>query len=150
MALVNRDKDVSEQKLSYHSKFNTSVAASAGSNFHAFVAPYPCTLKAIELAAETVSGAPSVAFAISRFVVGAGATTYGVTGATTAVLAFSTSGAVAVSMAAAGSSLLTLSTGDVLVCQQLFGAGNLGLGGLTCAVVVQALQDIREHFGSTT
>lgn len=150
MAIVNRDLDVSQQQMDYHSKFNTAVAASAGNSYIGYRAAYPCTIKQIALAAEAVSGTPSLSFSLQRFVVGAGSTTYTGVGATTAVLAYGTSGAVSVSMAAAGSTLLNMNSNDLLIVNQLFSGGNVALTGLEVTVVVQALQDIKQYFNVAT
>ena len=147
MAIVNRDLDASEKKQDYQSKFTTAVAASAGQAYIAFKAAYPCTLKQISIAADGVSGTPSLHFALNRFIVGSGATTIPGVGATTAVLAFGTSGAVGVSMAANGSTLLNLQTNDCVLVQQLFSGGNVSAVGLEVTVVVQAAQDIKQYFG---
>lgn len=148
MAIVNRDLDASEQKQDYHSKFTTAVAASAGQTYIAFKAAYPCTIKNVSLAADGVSGAPSVVLALQRFIVGSGSTLIPGVGATTAVLAFGTSGAVGVSLAANGSTLLNMQTNDCLIVNQLFSGGNVSLSGLEVTAVVQATQDIKQYFGT--
>lgn len=148
MALVNRDKDVTEQKEYGTTIVTTSVAASAGSNFPVWIAPYPCVLKAVEIAANGISGSPNAAIDIYRFIVGTGATTVLSVGNTLAVKAMSLSGPQGFSLAAAGSTLASLATGDVVILNQLFSGGNVAIDKACVSVVVQPTQDIKSHWGS--
>ncbi len=151
MAIINRDLDVSQQKMDYQvSLSQTAVAASAGINYVCFTAAYPCVVRAINIAAATVSGTPSLSFNTNRFIVGAGSTVLANVGATTALLAFGTSGSVGVSVPAQSSTLALLSAGDTVVMTALFSAGNVALGGFNATIVVQALQDIKSYFNVAT
>lgn len=148
MAIVNRDLDVTQQKIEHSTIVTTSVAASAGVNFPVWMAPYPCVLKAVEVAAQGISGAPNAAIDIYRFIVGTGATTILSVGNTLAVKAIGTSGPQGFSLAAAGSTLLQLATGDVVILNQLFSGGNVAIDKAVVSVVTQPSQDIKSHWGS--
>lgn len=147
MAIVNRDKNVTEQMETFSGIITTTVAASAGISFHTVQAPYPCTLKAVAVAANSVSGAPVIGIDIKRWS-GAGVTTISYVGSTLTVTAHGISTAYqSVSLAASGSTLLSLQSGDVVVVNQLFSGGNVSAANMVVSVVLQATQDIKEHFG---
>ncbi len=148
MAIVNRDKDVSEQKVSACSVFAASVGASAGANFHLWMAPFPCEVKAVAVSASGISGAPTASINNLRFVVGAGATQILGIGATLTVLANGTSGPQTFTMGTAGSTIMQMQAGDILVYNQLFSGGNVASANTTVSVVVKKLQDIVSHWGS--
>lgn len=151
MGLCNRDKDVSEQLSTVGANLNTAVAASAGISYDVATIAFPCELRYINVAAESISGAPLVNFQVKRFLTGAGVTTLGtLIGATTSIPAFGTSGAFSVSLLAQGNTLLQLQTGDKIVMNQLFSGGNVGSNRCAVNIVVKALQDIKEHFGLTS
>lgn len=147
MAIVNRDLGQTEQMRGLASVLSTSVAASAGSSFHVAQVPYPCTLMAISVAANTVSGAPVVSCDIKRWS-GAGVTTISNVGTSLTVTAHGISTAYqSMSMAAAGSTLLSLQAGDVIVINQNFSGGNVAVGNAVFSAVVQATQDFKQFFG---
>lgn len=148
MAIVNRDLDSSEKNRTVDSSVVLAVAASAGVDYPFAVVPYPATLKAVTVAALGVSGSPFAQLAIVRNTAG-GATTI-VTGVASslAIQAAGTSGAQAMSLAAPGSTLLALQSGDVLVMRQLFSGGNVAsIAAITA--VLQATQDIRQTLGQS-
>ncbi len=147
MAIVNRDLGQTEQMRTLASVISTSVAASAGSSFHVAQVPFPCTLMGIDVAANSVSGTPVVSCDIKRWS-GAGVTTILNVGQSLTVTAHGISTAYqSMSMAAPGSTLLSLQAGDVIVLNQAFGAGNLGIGNAVVTAVVQATQDFKQAFG---
>lgn len=147
MAIVNRDLGQTEQMRSLASVISTSVAASAGSSFHVAQVPYPCTLQALSVAANSVSGTPVVSLDIKRWS-GAGVTTITNVGQSLTVTAHGISTAYqSMSMAANGSTLLSLQAGDVLVLNQNFSGGNAGVGNAVVTAVVQATQDFKQMFG---
>lgn len=150
MAIVNRDLDVSQQKTDYCANFTATVGASAGANFHLWMAPFPCEVKSIEIAAGGISGAPVGQVDKVVFVVGAGLTQIPGIGSTLTVKAVGTSGPQAFTMGTAGSTLMQLGVGDLLVYNQLFSGGNVEVTKATVSVVVKALQDIKSHWGSST
>lgn len=147
MAIVNRDLDVSEQNKTLSSVITTSVAASAGQSFHAVQVPWPCTLKAVVFAANSISGSPVVNVDIKRWTSG-GVTTIPGAGLSLAILAYGASSAMqSVSLVASGSTLLSLQAGDVITVNQLFSGGNVSAANMVVSCVVQALQDIKQSFG---
>jgi hypothetical protein len=150
MAIVNRDLDVSQRKVCIQTFVNSTVGASAGAAFPLVEMSFPCQVKAIELAAVGLSGSPQIAFDVQRFVAGAGLTTIPYLSTTLTVTAYSVSGYQAVTLAAAGSTLLQLQRGDVITVNQLFSGGNVAVQRLNVGIVVQALQDIVQQFGSST
>lgn len=147
MAIVNRDLGQTEQMRTLASVLSTSVAASAGSSFHAAQVPYPCTLMGIDVAANSVSGAPVISCDIKRWS-GAGVTTIANVGQSLTVTAHGISTAYqSMSMAAAGSTLLNLQAGDVIVINQNFSGGSVAAGNMVVTAVVQAIQDFKQSFG---
>lgn len=143
MAIINRDLDVSEQikVLEYQ-----AGAVATGVTLLGVGIPFPASLKAINVVAVGLSGTPTLAFGIGRFIAGSGFTfiTGGVT-ATVTVPAMGTSGAVTVTGLSAGSSLLALQRGDQLMA--VSGGANSAVTQLSIGVVVQALQDFKTSFG---
>lgn len=140
MGIVNRTKDVSEQKEVVQKTFTATVT---GKDYVVLNAPHALQLSEAKGIAVGMSGAPTATLKLQRFVVGAGLTTIAISGALTHT-AIGTSGAQGFSMPAAGSSLLNLQAGDVLVCTT--GGTNAGLEQLNVAVIVKALQDIKTYF----
>lgn len=147
MAIGNRDLDPSQQKIDYIVPLVTTVAASAGSYFPAFAAPFPCTVKAIRAIVNSFSGAPVIGFSKRWFVAGSGATTVDAVGVTFTATAYGTSGLQSVSLAAAGSTLLNLNTGDLFMVNQIFSGGNVAANAIY-EITIQATQDIVTHFGT--
>lgn len=149
MAICNRDKDASEQKMSFQRHVALTVGASAGTNFHiAGPLPYPCTLVAAAVGHVSLSGAPVGSIECIRFVPGAGLTQIVGLGATLTAVAVSTSGVQSFSLVAASSTLVSLQTGDIIVYNQLFSGGNVATAQSSVTVVVKKTQDIVAHFGS--
>lgn len=149
MAIVNRDLDVSEQIVDFSNVLSTSVGASAASSFFVMQLPYPATLKGVAVAANSISGAPQVSVSINRWTA-TGVTTIPYAGSTLAVLAYGASAAYQmIPMATAGSTLLNLQAGDVVVLKQEFSGGSVAVGNAVVTVCVQALQDIIKHFNIT-
>jgi len=147
MAIVNRDKNASEQMEDFSAVITTTVAASAGQVFHAVQAPWPCTLQRVALAANSISGSPVVAIDIKRFTA-AGLTTIAYVSTTLAVTAFGLSAAYqSISLAAPSSTLVQLQAGDVVCVNQQFSGGNVACGNMVVTAVLQATQDIKQHFG---
>ena len=147
MAIVNRDKDVSEKMECFSSVQNITVGASAGAAFFVAQAPYPGTLRAVSFAAQSVSGAPQVAIDIVRFV-GTGVTTVPYLSTTLALTATGiTTAYMSISLAGPGSTLVQLQAGDVIKVNALFSGGNVAAANCVVTAVIQATQDIKEHFG---
>ena len=147
MALVNRDKNASEQMEDLSAVITTTVAASAGQSFHVVQAPWPCTLQRVAFAANSVSGAPVVAIDIKRNTSG-GVTTIPYVSTTLTLTAHGISSAYqSISLAAPSSTLVQLQAGDVVVVNQLFSGGNVSAANVVVTAVLQATQDIKQHFG---
>lgn len=147
MALVNRDKNVTEQMENFATAIVTTVAASAGQTFHVVQAPYPGLLKGIAFAANSMSGTPLVTAEIKRWS-GTGVTSILGVGGTLTLTAHGISTAYqSMSLAAPGSTLLSLQAGDVIVINQQFSGGNVSSGNMVVSVTLQATQDYKEHFG---
>lgn len=143
MAIINRDLDASQQKDVL--QFAAPGGVATGVTLQCVAVPYPATLQAIQVSAVGISGSPTYGFGIGRFIAGAGYT-FIVGGATTITArAVGTSGPVAASLAASGSTLLSLQSGDVL-CLLSAGA-NSAVAQLNVSFVVQALQDYKTMFG---
>lgn len=137
MALINRDKDASEQKEIIQVSY---PAVGTGLTLVVAMLPYPCTVVDCRLSAIGLSGAPTVAFQTSRFIVGTGNTTLsGIAGTWTAT-ALGTSGPWQASLVVAGSSLLALAAGDVVTIQS--GGANAALAALQIQLVVKRTQDV--------
>lgn len=137
MGIYNRTLDVSEQKKQMDVTINGTVT---GKDYIVYRAPGPMLISDARSAGVGLSGTPTSTLKLQRFVTGAGLTTISISGALT-VTALSTSGALQYSLPAAGSSLLSLQAGDVVVATS---AGtNAALEQLYVQLVVYSLQDIR-------
>lgn len=144
MAVTNRSLSASEQRHALQFS-NFSSALSSGETGVFGVIPYPCVLDAAQLAAFSVEANPNLLLTVTRFIVGAGVTTYPV-GTTFLAQDFGTSGALAngVSLPASGSTLRMLMTNDV-VGYVVGGGSTAGIFGLAGALVLRPVQDIRTN-----
>lgn len=137
MAIVNRDKDVSEQKDMLYIVGATTVS---GATLPMAVIPYPCELVSLEIAALVAGSSLQVSPKALRKV-SAGITSIAMGTSILTLASFATVGALGFSsLAAAGSSLVQLQQGDILVLDFA------GTGGAASAIiancVVKKLQDI--------
>lgn len=149
MALVNRDKDTTEQREVYQAVLNgtpSGISAgilnpglSTGSTFRVCTIPYPASLVAADNVVYGLSGTPVHSLWIYRF---AGGFTAIAVGQTMAPTAFGTSGALGWSLFGASWNLLA---GDQLVLYTQGANSAVAEANVTC--VVKALQDIKSHFG---
>lgn len=137
MGIINRTLDTSEQNELVEELL---AVTTTGQNYIVYRAP--CAMNIVDARSIGVglSGAPTSTLKLQRFVVGAGLTTISISGALT-VTAIGTSGAQQYSLPAAGSSLLALAAGDVVVATT--GGTNAGLEQQFVQLVVRSLQDIR-------
>lgn len=140
MAIVNRDKDTSEQK----EVLQISVGAIAtGSTKFLAVAPYPFTLETVRYAAAGVSNAMQVAF---EKITGAGSSGTPIGISNVVLQNRSVSGAVGFSgLAAAGSTLLSFNMGDAL--QIVTSVSNGNATDLVLEAVIRKTQDIVSYNG---
>lgn len=144
MALVNRDKDPSEQKevLPWASR----GAVATGVTLFLGVVPYPCALQSLSAAAHGVSNAMQLAFNVERFVVGAGITVIPIGISNLVLVNQSTSGILGFSgLVAQGSTLLSLQYGDVLSATTSVANGNAL--DITLEMVLKKSQDIVSYNG---
>jgi hypothetical protein len=133
MAIVNRDKDVSEQQASSFASLAETVTAEVHSIFQA---PHACEINALQLSTNGVSASPTAAISIRRFVVGAGSTLIP-QGPALALTAIGTSGPQAYAFSATPS----MQAGDELVVTH--GGAGSAVKRLQCSLVFKALQDIK-------
>lgn len=150
MALVNRDKDGTEQVAIFAAVLNSTPSGvsagilnpglSTGTTFRICTIPYPSKLIAAETAVWGLSGAPTHNLWIYRF---AGGFTSMLVGATLAPTAFGTSGALGFSII--GGVSWPLLAGDQIV---LYTTGsNTAVAEANVSVAIQALQDIKTSWG---
>lgn len=152
MALVNRDKDTTEQREVYTgtvwvspSGVSAGIAnpgVATGLTFPIATIPYPAQLIAAEDVSTGLSGTPVHSLWIYRFIVGTGFTTIPV-GQTLTVSALGTSGPSGYSLFAAVT--FPLLAGDVVFMYTQ--GSNAATASTTVTLVVKALQDIKSHFG---
>lgn len=140
MGISNRTMDASEQKESCKTVLQ---ATSTGVDYPIAVIQRPVTIVDAKAAVLGMSGTPTSTLKIQRFVAGAGNTTISISGALTHV-AYGTSGYQTYSLPAAGSSLLNLQKGDLLVATT--GGTNAGLVSKLVDVVVQNVQDFKSWY----
>ncbi len=138
MAIVNRDKDASEQR----DVISASLGALAtGVTKQVAVLPYPCTLQSLRAAALGVSNAMQVAIQVNRFIAGTGATAINLGISNLVLVNVGTSGVQGFSgLAAVGSTLLALQQNDVL--QIVTSVANGNTTDLAIEFVVKKTQDI--------
>jgi len=147
MGIVNRTKDVSEQRRTFSVLAGAVATGVTGIVLHV---PYPCTLEGGQIAAFGLSGAPNYALVLNRFIAGAGATAITIaTGTSNVPSAFGTSGVAATGASGIvmpwGSTLLSLLPNDVIMYQS--GVANTAVTGLAISLVVRPVQDIKVHLG---
>lgn len=143
MAIVNRTMDSSEQR-----KVLENLAGPTGTGATVIIGqvPWPCIVDAAQFAAFGLSGAPTAQLVVNRFIVGQGFTAFNL-GSANVLPAFGTSGVLAVgaSLPAAGSTLNTLQTNDVILVQT--GGANSAVTGLSVGIVLRPIQDVKKAFG---
>jgi hypothetical protein len=147
MGIVNRTKDVSEQRVVLGEIFGATATGVTGIIGHV---PYPATLESGQIAAFGLSGAPNYTITINRFIAGAGATAIVVgTGTSNTPSAFGTSGVAATGASGLvmvwGSTLMSLLPNDVIMFTS--GVANTAVTGLAISLVIKPVQDIKVHFG---
>lgn len=142
MALVNRDKDPSEQRDLICAGLGL---VATGATRLMLIAPYAAEVSVANLAALGISGSPILQLSISRFNVGAGITN--VTGGFTSValVAVGTSGVQAIPQVASGNTLIQLNRGDLLI-GTLTGTTS-AVADLEVTLALKCLQDVKSHFG---
>lgn len=147
MGVANRELDASEQREQLINVDLQAASCVNGVTLMLGVVPYPGVISAIRVGAIGLSGAPTLAFTINRFIAGAGQTVITGGATTLTITAFGTSGIQSVVLAAAGSTLLNLLSGDILQCVTGGGTGAAAVS-YNIAVVTQATQDIKNHYNA--
>lgn len=143
MALVNRDKDVSEQKEVVSVALGSMAT---GVTRFAYVAPFAFTLQSVRQAAAGVSNAMQLAF---EKITGSGSSGIPIGISNIVLQNRSTSGIVGFSgLAAVGSTLLNFSAGDTI--QVISSVANGNATDLTLQLVLKKTQDIVSHNGVST
>lgn len=141
MAIVNRDKDASEQN--YVLSYSAPAVVATGATLFAALVPSPGQLLEFKVSGAGLSGAPTYNVEIHRWT-SAGATQIAPGSAITLAVAFGVSGSAIGATYAAASSLAAVQAGDVLVIKS--GGANTASTGLVAAFVVKATQDIKKSF----
>jgi len=140
MAIVNRDLDASQQKIVVEHQLG---AVATGVTRFFFIAPFPCTLEQVRVAAAGVSNAMQLAF---EKITGAGSSGLPIGISNIVLQNRSVSGIVGFSgLAAVGSTLLNLNYGDVL--QVVSSVSNGNATDLIVHAVLKKTQDIVSHDG---
>lgn len=145
MAIVNRDLDASQQKDVVN--FRSAGAVATGASLNVCVIPYPCVLQSVNTYATGVSNAMQVAVNVQRWV-SAGVTVIACGISNIVLQNYSLSGILGFSgLAAPGSTLLALQTGDVLNLVASVSNGNALE--LNMDFVLKKSQDIVAHNGNS-
>jgi hypothetical protein len=152
MAIVNRTLDATEQRKILSQEYAATQLTNGITNLVGIV-PWPCTIDAAAVALYGVSGAPTAALFVGRFIAGTGYTAFAVaTGSSNTPADYGVSGfganyATGMLLAASGSTLRNLLANDVLLYVTGGGTGAAAVIG-TVSVVLRPLQDIKYNFGS--
>lgn len=153
MAIVGRDLDISERKVAFtwSNQFggqslttDGGVVIATGTTLFMFMVPFPCTIQSGSVYAQGISGAPQIALFNQRWA--AGATTFALGISNMVLSAFGTSGVQGLSgLPAAGSTLLNLQSGDMIVIQTA--VSNTAIKNMVFQLVVKKTQDIVAYQG---
>lgn len=141
MGIINRTMDVSEQKEIFTATATTVVNQM---DIPVGIVERACTVTDAKVSLLGISGAPTVLLKALRFVAGTGGSSF-VLGTTFAITAFGTSGYISYSLVTAGSTVLNLQKGDLLVATAGGGTGAAATA-MTLDIVVQNLQDIKTWY----
>lgn len=143
MGIANRDLDVSEQK---HAFSECLGIVGTGLTFAVLVVPFASKLVSGQVFSVGVSGSPTGALWLNRFIAGAGITTIAM--ATLALTAFGTSGGQSLQVngpTVFPGNTFPLLPGDALIWSS---AGANAAAAITFTLVLQALQDFRSNLGA--
>lgn len=147
MAVVNRDLDVSQQKVLLQD-YVSSLAIAASHAIVAVVAA-PCVMKSAWISTVASANSAVVQLDIIRFIVGTGQTIIVGAATTLTITAVGTSGIQGFSTPAAGSTLLNLQAND-MVGLKISGGASGAVTGAMVSLVLQNTQDYVSLFGSST
>jgi len=140
MGISNRDKDASEKQNSVHASWELFVTAETKT---ASLVAHPSKMKSAHLAAKGLSSTPSYALNVRRWTAD-GVTLIPLYPATSVAVAFGTSGST-VDMSAS-IAVLSLESKDLI--EIVSSVANSAADDVQLAIVLEALQDIKEEFGS--
>ncbi len=151
MALVNRDKDVSEQKdVIFYASAQGAGASTLVTGVTKMIGmvPYPCTIQSIGVGAFGVSSAMQVAF-LKQYWTGAGLTVQAIGISNLVLQNMGTSGQIGYSgLAVPGSTLLNLNAGDQILFTT--SVANSACTDLLLNIVLKKVQDIVSYNGVST
>lgn len=145
MGITNRANNASQQRVPLN--FIDNVGLTSGQTGVLAYVPFPCVLNAAQVAAFSIASAPNLLLTVSRFIVGAGVTTWNL-GSTFLPNSFGTSGVLGsgISLPASGSTLNILTANDVLGFV-VGGGSTAAIYGLAGCFVVEPIQDSRVFLG---
>ena len=144
MGAINRDLDHSARRFPMEFVLGSPGAAvGTGQTWVIGLVPAPCSVDAIQLAAQGISGSPTGIVQVQRFIPGAGYTVFPI-GSTFALSSFGTSGVysatIGVSLPQIGATLTTLFANDVLM--YLSGGANSACASIAGGVCLRPIQDL--------
>lgn len=142
MAISNRDLDASEQRKIVHQVIG---AIATGVTRYVMQVAQPCVLEQVRAAATGVSNAMTLQVSVDRFVPGAGLTNIAGMATALVLVNLATSGPQAAVLAASGSTLLALQSGDIVKVVSAVASGNAT--DLAVSLVLKSSQDIRSFYG---
>lgn len=142
MAIVNRDKDATEQKEFI--PIALSAVTTTGGTYMICAVPFQCEVKAIRLAAAGLSTVP--VFEVEAYRFSGGVTINSSICTATSVGLFGTSGLVSLTLGTAGSTQVFVDANSVLVLT--VSGANAAAAQVSGTVVVQKLQDLVTYFGT--
>lgn len=140
MAIQNRDLGTPQQRDSF--SYIASAVASGGT-FLTILVPYPSQLATGAFNGYGLSNAPTLTLDVTRYLP-AGVTT--ITGVISTQTILGATLAVGFTVSS-GASLVSLQTGDQVVAR-LSTVANSNITGGSLVLVLQALQDVKTHFGA--
>jgi hypothetical protein len=148
MALLNRDKDPSEQRNLYQWSSGGAVV-STSATLPIFTAQNSEQILGFQVVSVGLSGAPILTFQIGRFLIGSGFTMLSSGFSAITCVAFGTSGLPGVGTSpiiqlVAGSTLNQLQKNDAVFVST---SGANTAGSHTISMVTQTLQDIKQTYG---
>ena len=143
MAIVNRDKDISEQKEVLY--FDSGATISAGVSLLVRVIPYPCQLINLSFASQAAGTSLQVMPIVLRST-SAGMTAFAMGASYLFLNTFASVGAQGFSSLTQGSTLVQLQKGDVLGLD--FAGANGVAAKVVANMVIQKLQDIVSYNGA--
>ena len=144
MAIVNRDKDASEQRDVFQVKVGGVSGGASGiiapsTTFAICIAPYPCELQSVRTWAQGCSSAPILSFYKMVYISGTGQTAYAMGVSGIPLVNFASIGVQGASiLPGSGSTTIQLNSGDVVFASNATGAATE----IVVELALKKLQDI--------